>query len=133
MQREGTLRRRGLLAAAVGVCVFAAVLASAASLSVNGGDLGAGNDLVASCDTDGVSTSFVTTYTGGTGYTVTSVTVSGIDAVACDGENISVTLTDGSDVSLGSGSGSVSGVSATLAVGGSPLASAVAKTHVVIG
>ena len=132
MQREGTLRRRGLLAAAVGVCVFAAVLASAASLTVDGGDLGAGNDLVASCDTDGVSTSFVTTYTGGTGYTVTSVTVSGI-AAACDGENISVTLTDGSDVSLGSGSGSVSGLSATLAVGGSPLASAVAKTHVVIG
>jgi len=75
MSNEGSLRRRGLIAAAIGFCVFAVVLASAATLTVNSGDLGAGTDLVASCDTDGVTTSIATTYTSGTGYTVTSVTV----------------------------------------------------------
>jgi len=46
---------------------------------------------------------------------------------------ISATLTDGSETALGSGSGTVSGTSKVLAVSGSPLASAVTKTHVVIG
>jgi len=132
MSNEGSLRRRGMIAAAIGFCVFAVVLASAASLTVNSGDLGAGTDLVASCDTDGVTTSIATTYTSGTGYTVTSVTVGGI-ANACDGMAISATLTDGSETALGSGSGTVSGTSKVLAVSGSPLASAVTKTHVVIG
>ena len=92
---------------------------------------------MSSCDTDGVTTAFNTTFTSGTGYTVTGVAVSGLNADACAGRTIGVTVTNASNTVLGSGTLAVSGsgtnASATVTMGGSALASAVERVHVVIG
>ena len=55
--------------------VGGAVFAMAATLSVGGSDLGAGNATVAACDPDGVTTSFTTAWDAtDERYEVTAVT-----------------------------------------------------------
>ncbi|MCC6770526.1 MAG: hypothetical protein IT360_04875 [Gemmatimonadaceae bacterium] len=109
-----------LVALAVGVAVFAAAYASAATLGGLGtDDLGSDDSVVASCDTSGgVVTTYQTSYdaTEAT-YVVDSVTVSNIDA-ACNGQNIKVTLTGASNVALGDGSTTVAGVSQIVTIAG---------------
>lgn len=104
--------RRALVASLVGLAVGGGVLASAASLPVNGNTLGAGTTVIASCDTDGVALKYGHTYVVNDGaptpavigaYRTSSVIVSGI-ASACDGKAMSVTLKGAAGVSLGSGS-----------------------------
>jgi len=125
--------RRILAAVAVGSVVFTTVLGSAANLTVGSRRLGAGASLVASCDTDGVRTTFATGFDTTQGYTVTGVTVSGINAAACAGTSIEVRLTDGSNVSVGAGGPvAVTGASVAIPIGGTIPATAVARTHVVI-
>jgi hypothetical protein len=129
--------KRKLLALLAAFVVFGSVLAMAASLGgVTGGALGADSAAVASCDTDGVTTTYATSYDAAAGeYVVTSVTVGGI-ANACDGRGIGVTMTDVSGTAVGSGSSTVpvnagaTSVSVTL----SPSASAeqAENVHVVI-
>lgn len=95
--------KRIVVAALAAALVFSSVIGMAASLGgVNAEELGADSAVVASCDTDGVTTSYATTYTaaGTAGYKVGDVVVGGI-ADACDGATMSVTLTNGSDASLG--------------------------------
>jgi hypothetical protein len=82
----------GLMAAAV---IAGPVGAFAASLNITG-SIGAGSNSVAACDT-----SFGANYTTVSGN-VTAVDVTGI-AAACIGGALSVTLTDASGASLGSG------------------------------
>jgi hypothetical protein len=98
-------RRRGVLfALLIGLAAFGLVGAAAATLGGIGGQkLGADDTVVASCDTDGVTLAYTTTYdsTSGT-YKVTAVTVSGINT-ACNTENMSVTLKDSTGASLGTG------------------------------
>jgi hypothetical protein len=88
-----------------GVTVFGAVFASAASLGgITSGNVSADNAVVASCDTDGVTTAYTTSWDGTDDrYEVTSVTVSGI-ANACDGRTLSLSLTDASNNQIGTGS-----------------------------
>jgi hypothetical protein len=94
-------RRRVLIAFIVGIMVFATVFAVAASLSVTSSSLGAGTGTVASCDTNGVVTSFTTTYdAAAVGYEVTTVHVTGIATPGCDGLTMKVTLIGAGDVSL---------------------------------
>lgn len=84
--------------AALGVAGLAA--AAAARLDVASDDLGAGVDLVASCDTDGIDVSFGGLVydqllpAGPAGFAVTEVTVEGI-APACDGQWLAAGLIDG--------------------------------------
>lgn len=94
-------RRRALIALIVGIMVFAIVFAVAASLSVTSSSLGAGTGTVASCDTNGVATSFDTTYdAAAVGYEVTTVHVTGIATPGCDGLTMKVTLVGAGDASL---------------------------------
>jgi hypothetical protein len=94
-------RRRALIAFIVGIMVFAIVFAVAASLSVTSSSLGAGTGTVASCDTNGVATSFDTTYdAAAVGYEVTTVHVTGIATPGCDGLTMKVTLIGAGDASL---------------------------------
>jgi hypothetical protein len=88
-----TRRKSAAIALAV-VGVAGLSLASAATLSINANSLGAGTDLVASCDTDGVDVGFGTAWdaVGNDGYDATAVDVTSIDA-ACNGQDIAVTLT----------------------------------------
>jgi hypothetical protein len=129
--------KRLVLAALFGTVVYAIALASAATLDVGASSLGSGSNLASSCDTNGVTVSYGTTYTSG-GYTVNSVTIDGIDA-ACAGRGVGATLTNTGDAAQGavtSGTVPTGGTgdrSATLTVTGDPAANAVEKAYVVIG
>ena len=131
------MRRTRLLAAIIaGVTVFATVFAVAASLNVTSPTLGAGTATVASCDTDGVATSYTVTYTAAAGgYTVGSVTVTGIATPGCDGKTMKVTLVGSADASLAEQTVTLTtpAASPTLSFAASNvLASAVVKIAVVI-
>ncbi|GAA1791629.1 hypothetical protein GCM10009795_041660 [Nocardioides hankookensis] len=103
-----------LLALGAGGAVTAAVVASAATLgTVNSTDLGAGVNVVASCDDDDISVDYTTEYSSDTGsYTVASVTLSDVD-VACAGQSIDVTLADDGNADLGTASGTMPASPAT--------------------
>jgi len=95
-------RQRFMIATIVGIMVFATVFAVAASLSISATSLGAGTATVASCDTDGVTTSFETSYSAAAaGYQVTTVHVAGIATPDCAGLTMKVTLIGAGDASLG--------------------------------
>jgi hypothetical protein len=90
------LRSRWLLAVVAGLMVFSTVFAFANSLGgITSTGLGADTSAVASCDTDGVTTSYATAYDTTAGfYEVTTVTVGTVDA-ACDGKTYKVSLVNG--------------------------------------
>jgi hypothetical protein len=131
------MKKRFVIGALVLGTVFTTVFGFAATLGVSGSELGAGNAAVASCDTDGVSTSYDNAWDAADKrYEVTTVTITGI-ANTCDGKTLKVALTDGSNVLLGSGSVTIptdTETSATVSpLSANPAASAVLNVHVVIG
>lgn len=127
------INRNKLAAAGLGLAAFGAVVASAASLGgLTSQSIGGDTAVVASCDSDGVSIAYDSTYSATLGaYEVSSVTVSGIDA-ACTGETIKVTVHDGSNVALGAGSIAVAGTSQAVSISAGADTSAVTGTAVVI-
>lgn len=96
------MRRTRLVAAAIAaLTVFSTVFAVAASLTVTSSTLGAGTGTVASCDLDGVTTSYTVSYTAAAGgYTVGNVSVTGITTPDCAGKVMKVTLVGAADASL---------------------------------
>lgn len=81
------------------IAAFSVAYAAAASLgNLQGEDLGASSGTVVACDDDGFSVSYVTS-----GGNVTQVTLSGISDPGCEGGQLSLTLTNGSGASIGSG------------------------------
>ena len=134
-------KKRILLGLLAGAMVFSMVIGMAASLGgLTGDSLGADDATVASCDTDGVTSSYTNAYssTGTAGYKVDSVVVGAI-ADPCDGSTMSVTLTGTGGTSLGSASTTVdvdsaaSDTSDTVSVAASNvLAESVTGVHVVI-
>jgi len=110
------LRKRVVLALVASATVFGAVFAFAASLNVASANLSAGNQSVISCDSDGVSTTYTTTYDSSIpGYKVSGVTVTGI-ASGCDGKTVAITLTGSGNSSLASASKSFSSAGANTQV-----------------
>ena len=83
-----TRRKSAAIAIAI-VGIAGLSLAAAAQLNVNASSLGAGTDLVASCD-NAVDVDFTNSVVSGA-YVVSSVTVSGI-AEACEGLTIGITV-----------------------------------------
>lgn len=105
------MKKRLIYALLAGVSTFGAITASAATLGgLTPQGLGADDASVASCDTNGVTTSYTTQYNTTTtaGYKVDDVTVNGI-ADACNGKTMKITLVGASNASLGE-------VTATVAV-----------------
>lgn len=98
------MRKRTMIAILAGLLVFASVFAMAASLGgITSTEVGADNTVVASCDTNGVTTAYVTGWDAtDKRYEVTSVTVGGVND-ACDGDNLSVSLTNAAGDQIGSG------------------------------
>lgn len=97
------MSKRNLLAVLGAIVAFAIVVASAASLGgLTSDNLGADDAVVASCDTDGVTSSYTSVYntTGTDGFKVDDVTIGAIND-ACDGDDMTVTLTGAAGVSLG--------------------------------
>jgi hypothetical protein len=124
-----------LLALLFGSCAYAIAFASAATIgTVTDAGIGSGNTVVASCDTDGVNTAYVYTYSASTpGYNVTNVNVTNINA-ACNGKNISVTVakSDGSTPATGTGT-VASGAANNIAVSPAITAANAGAVYVVIG
>jgi hypothetical protein len=99
------MRKRTLLALLISLLVFGGVFATANTLNgITSAKVSADNTTVASCDPDGVSTSYGTAWDAtDKRYNVTSVTVSGV-ADTCDGQTLNVSLTDSTGAQIGSGS-----------------------------
>ncbi len=129
------LKRRNLLALLAGVLAFALVVGAAASLGgITSSNLGADDSVVASCDTDGVTTAYTTVYntTGSAGFKVDDVTVGAI-AAPCVGDSMTITLTGAANASLASATSTVAaGTTTTVDLGSTALAEAVTGVHVVI-
>ena len=98
------MKKRALIAILAGLVVFAGVFAMAASLGgITSTKVGADDTAVTSCDTDGVTTSYATSWDAtDERYEVTSVTVGSVND-ACDGQTLSVSLTDSTGAQIGSG------------------------------
>lgn len=104
--RKGSPRgKRFLIPAVVGVVVFGAVTAFAATLTVNSKSLGAGNGTVTSCNAS-AAVSYNTSYSASLpGYKVTTAPVT--SAATCATMAYKVTLTGASNVSLGEVTGNL--------------------------
>ena len=97
--------KRSITAILAGGAVFGATVAFAATLTVDGNNLGAGTDTlgIAACDDNGVDTTYTTAWDSTDNrFEVTGVTVNGI-AEACEGEDVQVELLGASGASLGGG------------------------------
>lgn len=126
--------KRNVIAAIVAVIVFGGTFAFADTLGgVTTGSIGDSATVVASCDTDGVTTAFSGPAWDSTGkdYGVSSLSVTGINT-ACNTDAIKVTLTDASGASLGEGTGTVAAGAATVNFASPVQASAVTGIEVVI-
>ncbi len=99
------MNKRTLIAALIALASFTGIYAMASTLGgVTSAKVGADNVAVASCDTDGVTSAYTTAWdTTDKRYEVTAVTVSGV-ADTCDGQTLSVSLTDSAGVQIGAGS-----------------------------
>ena len=95
------MKNKYVIASIAAIIAFGGFLAMAATLGgITADNLGADSSVIASCDTDGVTTSFTVAYDATDARDeITAVTVAGVDA-ACAGQSLTVTLTDGSDVQL---------------------------------
>jgi hypothetical protein len=127
-----TTRARAAIAVCAGIATFGIVGASAATLGITSGGVGAGATAVSGCDT-AVDLTYATAYSATTGtYQVTTVSVNNIDG--CNGKQVKVTLRDATNTALASGTGVVVGATAasvTVAVAAD--AAAVVGAAVVIG
>ncbi|MGI9113142.1 MAG: hypothetical protein ACR2GT_13270 [Gaiellaceae bacterium] len=99
------MNKRTLIATLIALASFTGIYAMASTLGgVTSAKVGADNVAVASCDTDGVTSAYTTAWdTTDKRYEVTAVTVSGV-ADTCDGQTLSVSLTDSAGVQIGAGS-----------------------------
>jgi hypothetical protein len=130
------MRRRILKGLAI-VTVFGGVFAMAASLGgISSANLGADDAVVASCDTDGVTTAYTSGWDAtDERYETSAVTVGGL-ADTCDGQTMKVTLIDSSNASLGEGTLTIpTGVGTSHSVTLAPASSSEAVTgvHIAIG
>ena len=130
------MKRRLVIAILAGLLVFAGVFAMAASLGgITSNQVGADNTAVASCDTNGVTTSYATGWDAtDKRYEITSVTVGGVND-ACDGETLSVSLTDSTGAQIGSGSVAIptsAATSHTVTMSTAPSAQSTTGVHVLI-
>lgn len=127
--------KRLLLALVFGTAAYTIAFASAATIgTVTDAGVGSGNQVIASCDTDGVNTAYGTAYSASTpGYNVTTVNVTNINA-ACNGKTISVTVakSDGSTPSTGAGT-VASGAANNIAISPAIPAANAGAVYVVIG
>ena len=128
---------RRTIAGVVGAfTVFGTVFASAASLGgITSGNVGADDAPVASCDTNGVTTSYATSWDATDDrYEVTSVTVSNIASPACNGKTVSVSLVDNAGNQIGSGSATIAALatSATVTLSSAASAKDTVNVHVAI-
>ena len=130
------MNRALLLRLLVAATVFATVLGAAASLGgISGTTLGADSAAVASCDSDGVTTTYNSVWDAADErYEVSTVTVGSVDD-ACDGMTLKVTVTDSTGAQVTEGTLAVpssGAVSHAVALASNVDAEAVTGVHVTI-
>lgn len=100
-------KRKIAIGVLAGLAITGLVGASAATLGgISGQGLGADADVVASCDTDGVTVAYDTSYAGAEAVHVDQITIGAVNLL-CDTLDYEVQLYDGSDVVLGEATGAV--------------------------
>lgn len=100
-------KRKIAIGVLAGLAITGLVGASAATLGGIGGQgLGADAEVVASCDTDGVTVAYDTSYAGAEVVHVDEITIGAVNAL-CDTLDYEVQLYDGSDLVLGEATGAV--------------------------
>lgn len=126
--------RLKFLVSAAAVTAASACIAAAASFGITTKSVGGGNAPVPHCDADGFTHAFTTSR-----GLVTAVTVGGIADPACEGGNLSLTLTNaaGDSISMGGPQtvptdGDTIDNSVNVATSPQPLASLLAGIHVYI-
>ena len=125
--------KRILAAGAAAAVVLVGVLAMAASLGgVSSTTLGADSTVVASCDTDGVTSSYNVSYDPTDSRDEVVSTVVGGVAVGCAGKSLTVTLTNGAGAVLDTATVVAVSGSNTVATTTPPDAELVANIHIVI-
>lgn len=132
--------KKFLVPIAVGVVVFGGVTAFAATLTVNGTSLAAGNATITACNSSATALYTETLATSGANkgkYVVTggTLTTDGANPSACKGMSYRVTLLDSSNASLGEATGTLADPTgdATLDFSSNPpLATSVVGVAVVI-
>jgi len=124
--------KRILGAIAAGVVAFSGIYALAASLNVSSNQLGAGTSVVASCTADTLTVTYGTlAYTSGTGYTTTSVTVTGL-ASTCNNVPYRITLYQTGGASLAEATGTTPATGTTFTTSAFTAVSAAAVTGVAV-
>ena len=127
--------KRVIGAIAAGVVAFSGIYALAASLSVTSNTLGAVSVAVASCQATAINVTYTPlAYTSGTGYTTTSVTVTGL-ASTCNSVPYRITLyqTGGGSLVEATGTTPSSGPSFTTSAFSAVNANLITGVAVVLG
>ena len=130
------MKKRVLFSILACLVVFAAVLAMAASLGgITTATVGADDAVVASCDTNGVTAGYATGWDAtDERYEITSATIGGVSDT-CDGQTLSVSLTDSTGAQIGSGTLAIptsAATSHTVTMSPAPSAELTEGVHVLI-
>jgi|ERR1017187_9729345 hypothetical protein len=124
--------KRVIGAIVAGVVAFSGIYALAASLSVTSNTLGAGTAAVASCQSTAINVTYTPlAYTSGTGYTTTSVTVTGL-ASTCNSVPYRITLYQTSGASIVEATGTTPSSGTTFTTSAFTAASAASVTGVAV-
>src|SRR5205823_4606551 len=115
-----------------GVITFGAVYGLAASLNLTSDSLGAGTAVVAACQAGTLNATYTSTYSAGTpGYTVGTVTVSGL-AATCYSKAYKITLSTTANASLGEATGTTPASGTSFSAAFAPALSATSITGVTV-
>lgn len=119
-------------AALAGLMTFGLVAGMAASLNLTSDNLGSATTVVAACQAGAMNATYTSTYTAGApgpGYTVGTVTITGL-AATCYSKPYKVTLSTAAGASLGEATGTTPASGTTIVVTFSPVVSAASVTAI---
>jgi len=126
------LMKRIVGAVLAGLMTFGLVAGMAASLNLTSDSLGSATTVVAACQAGAMNATYTSTYTAaapGPGYTVGTVTITGL-AATCYSKPYKVTLSTAAGASLGEATGTTPGAGTTIVVTFSPVVSAASVTAI---
>ena len=99
------MKKKLAVTLALGATIFGGVYGLAASLSLTSDSLGAGQSVVAACQSTAMRATYLSSYSATTpGYDTTTVRITGLTST-CYGKAYSVTVTDASNASLAQATG----------------------------
>jgi hypothetical protein len=108
------VKKKLAIAVAAGATIFGGVYGLAASLSLTSDSLGAGQAVVAACQSTAVNATYAPAYASTVpGYSVATVTLTGLTS-SCYGKAYRVTLSDGSNASLAEATGTTPSTGSTV-------------------